>query len=180
MTYEGIPHALRSIGTLPVVLIFSALAFSQLIERFGGKEEIMKKFIQIFVICALIFAGVFNTVKYHVYWAQNKKTAESFEITNKEITEYINNLPANREVFAVLNNMQRVPIKLFAWNRGNFRDLHPVEIGSISPKDKNNFTVIFQDFEKDNIIKGLQKRFPDLKFEKHRDSFGFVFYTLSN
>lgn len=179
MTFEGNPHSLRSIGTLPVVLIFSALAFNRLAEKFSVKEDLMKKFIQTFIIFALLFSGIFNIIKYHIYWAQNKKTAESFQIANKEISDYIRSLPADKEVFAVLGNMERVPVKLLAWNRKNFKDISPQEINSIIPKNYDDLVIIFEDFEKNNIIDEIQKRFPDLKLKEHRDSFGFAFYTLT-
>jgi 4-amino-4-deoxy-L-arabinose transferase-like glycosyltransferase len=178
MTAEGNPHALRAIGTLPFVFIFSALTLNYFFEYAENHNRIFKKTIAVIFIFMIISIGFFNSIKYHAVWAKKKETAKAFEKNNMNIVKYVQTLPDNKEVFVVLDNMQRVPLRLFNRRNQNFHDLHPEEISSIRPKNANNLVVIFTDYEKDFILKKIKLKFPDLKLEEKTDNFGLTFYVL--
>lgn len=178
MTAEGNPHALRAIGSLPFTFIISALIFNYFFEYAENHRPILKKTILIIFISMLFSIGIFDSVKYHLVWAKKIKTAESFEKTNMSIVKFINFLSPQTEIFVIMDNMQRVPIRLFQHNRENFHDLHPMEAKKIKPKDPKNFIVIFSDYQKDEIIKDVTTRFPLLQPEEVRDEFDLKFYIL--
>lgn len=178
MTAEGLPHALRAIGTYPAVFIFSGIAFEYFWKKSEAHSFIFKRIIASLIILMLISIGIFNSVKYHYFWAGKIDTARSFEKVTRDISRYIDTLPRDKEVFLLAGNMQRVPVRLFAWNRPGFHDLHPAELDKVIPENKNNFTVIFTDMEKENILRTLQNRFPQLKFQEFHDEFGIKFYVL--
>lgn len=179
MGAESNPHALRAIGTLPVVFIFTGFAFNYLIGLSERRSFKFNHFIAPFVIVMLIAIGIFNPIKYFAFWAPSPEAAQAFEKTMADIETYIKTIPPNNEIFVVVGNMQRVPPRFFNWENQNFRDLHPVEIENIKPKDTENFTVLFTDFYKEEITASINSRFPDMKLQTFTDSFGMNFYALS-
>ncbi len=178
MTAEGLPHALRAIGTFPVVFIFSGVTFDYFWKKSEGQSFLFGKIISSIIILMLISIGIFNSVKYHYFWAGKIETARSFEKTMMDVSRYITNLPSDKEVFLLAGNMQRVPVRLFTWTRPGFQDLHPAELYKVVPKNPNNFTVVFTDMEKENIILNLQAKFPQLELKEFQDELGLKFYVL--
>lgn len=178
MGYEGNPHALRAIGTLPAVFLFAAMTFNYFLGKVEDKAYTHKKIIASLIILMLFSIGVFNSVKYHSVWAKKAEVAQAFEKTTGNIGNYIKTLPKDKEVFVVVGNMQRIPPRFFSWGNSNFHDLHPMEIGNIEPKNIFKFEVIFTDYQKDKITENLISRFPNLKLEEKKDNFGESFYIL--
>ncbi len=174
LTNEGLPHALRSIGTLPVVYIFATIPVIWLI---GEHKKYNKLLAVSLTVSILLFAGIFNTFKYHYYWANNPKQRESFEVNLMYVSRYLETLPDNTEKFILAENMQRVPIKLFNYNRPNMYFLFFNETESINPQNKNNFRIIFTERNEEAIEK-LTKRFPKKHFQEIDDGFGNKFYVL--
>ncbi len=95
LTTEGLPHSLRSIGVLPVVYIFAAFFINFLIERAKKHSHIIYAATSITLLLLLIFAGIFNIVKYHVFWARAPQQAQAFEKVFTDIAYYIPLLPEN-------------------------------------------------------------------------------------
>jgi len=179
MGAEGNPHALRAIGTLPVVFILAAFAFNYFIGLSERKSFKFNHFALPFIIAMLIFIGMFNPIKYFVFWAHTPEAAQAFEKNITDIGKYVKTLPAQKEIFVAVGNMQRVPVRFWNWENGNFHDLDPVEINDIKPKNTDNFVVIFTDYQKEEIIKSVESSFPDMKLQTFTDSFGTNFYVLN-
>lgn len=178
MGEEGNPHALRSIGTMPFVFVFAALTFNYFWGQAQSKTYIHKKIVTGIILIMLLSIGLFNPLKYFVFWANSPKTAEAFEANLADAQKYIATLPAGKEIFFVSGNMQRVPLRLFNSENPNFRELHPTDLDTIRPKDSKNFTVIFTDYQKDEIVSNLVSKFPQLKLEERADQAGMKFYIL--
>ena len=178
LTAEGNPHALRAIGTLPFVFIFSALTFNYLLEYVEKLFPNFKKIIYFLFILIFAFIGIFNSVKYHLVWAKKPQTAEAFDKIIIDIEKYIQTISPEKEIFLLAGNMQRVPLKFFNWKNQNFHNLHPTEIDNISPNDHADFVIIFMDYYKDDIIKNINLRFPRMQLEEKKGNFGQVFYIL--
>lgn len=177
MTAEGLPHALRAIGTLPVVFIFAGLTFSWFLEKAEQRSFIYRKIVYALVVLMLISIGLFNSVKYHYFWANKVETARSFEKVLIEISDFIRTLPADREKIIITGSMQRIPITLFNLEMKNLSFLYSGQAIGLEPQDKDNFIVILT--EKNNeIIKDLQNRFPELILKEVKDNLGISYYTL--
>lgn len=177
MTSEGLPHALRSIGTLPVVIIFSAMVFNYLIEKMENFDKSIKRFACIFAISVFAFIGIFNTVKYHVVWANRLETAQSFEKVLMETSDYIKSIHPGTEIYVITGSMQRVPIKVFNSNLENVQYLYESEIDKIQPRKLKNFEVIMTS-RNDEVIKKLENKFPNSMLITYTDSIGISFYTF--
>ena len=176
MAYEGNPHSLRSIGTLPVVFLISALAFEYFFRKSEQYTPLFKKVINFILILMVIFIGVFNSVKYLVVWANQPEAAVAFEKNDLDISDHVKSLPSDKEADIVVQSMQRIPVQLFNWERPNTNYYYPGEIDQIDPQTKN-FEIIILDHD-DDVINTLEAKFPDLKYEEEKDRFGLSYYTL--
>jgi hypothetical protein len=106
LTYEGIPHALRTIGVIPPVYIFSAFGAFLIIEI--GKKILPKnKYLKptflflSFLIVILLIVGQYN--RYFIVWAKNENVKGAFTQPFVEMGEYLNSLPENIEKYVIVN-----------------------------------------------------------------------------
>jgi len=72
-TYEGMPHALRSIGIIPVAYIFAALGLNWLIKQIPNKKIAVA-----ILIIFLLYPAIANYQKYFIEWANNPNVYSSF------------------------------------------------------------------------------------------------------
>jgi hypothetical protein len=179
MTAEGNPHALRSIGTLPVVFLMAGITFDYFLKRSDGHSYFFRKIVGGIVIFMLLFVGLFNSIKYHVFWANKIEAARSFDKNVMEISDYVKTLPTQTEKYIVAENMQRIPIQLFNQGLPNTYYVYTGQAIYIEPKDKNNFVVVFTD-RNDDIVNTLQQKYSNTKFSEIKDSVGMSYYTLTN
>lgn len=177
MAADANPHALRSIGTLPVVFILSGLTFNYFFEYSGRYGRLFQKIVLVLMLLIFTAIGFFNAAKYAI-WAQKPETAQAFEKTMLDAENYIRTLPAGKEIYVVAGNMQRVPPRFFNWGNPNFHDLHPVDIDKVKPENPDNFVVVYTDYEKDKIEENLKSRFPNMSVEERKDDFGLSFYIF--
>ncbi len=178
MTAEGNPHALRSIGTLPVVFILAALTFEYFFRKSEHYSNFFKKITVVLATFILLFVGIFNVVKYHFFWANNPKTAEAFEKNLMDASAYLKTVPVTKEIFIVAESMQRVPIQLFNWDRPNTIYVYSGQIDQVVPKT-GDFIVILT-ARSDKAVSYLKSNFPAIQLEEKKDNLGQSFYTMKN
>ena len=81
------------------------------------------------------------------------------------------------ERYILTGNMQRIPLKLFNLNLPNTYYLFPGQSDQVNPKSSDNFMVIMTE-RNDEIIQGLEKRFPGLRLEEKKDNLSLIYYIL--
>lgn len=174
---EGNPHALRAIGTLPVVMLIATLPFLWVVRKFNSFGHAFRIFIVSFFILAFGFIAISDTVKYFVFFAGSQQQHAGFQGNLKEISNYLHLIPATNEKIIVTGSMERLTIKYLNPNFPNTSYLYPGQAVSINPNNPQNTVIIFSnpDWEAINATRDL---FPDIKFEQHRNQFGDVFYVL--
>ena len=177
LAYEGNPHALRAIGTLPAVIIIAIYPFMWVINNYRSFGHSFRLFILSITSAVLLFIAISDTVKYFVFFANNPKQHEAFEGNLKEVSNYIRTLPLVREKFIVTGSMQRLTIDYLNLNMPGIFYMYPDEINSMTPQERENFTVIFTDPDW-NRINMLRNKFQGIKFEEHRNNFNDTFYVL--
>jgi 4-amino-4-deoxy-L-arabinose transferase-like glycosyltransferase len=185
LTGEGLPHALRSIGTLPAVMILSALTFDYFLKDSEKKSKRYQKITFVSVIILLIFVGIFNPVKYFYFWANEPKVAESFDKNLTDISRYLKTLPPEQEKFVVgsfgpyHSPLDRLPIQVFNLDTPNVTYFYSWQnFDQIRPKT-DNFIVILTGKDLDTE-KRLQDRFPGLILEEIKEPLGSVYYILNS
>ena len=102
LTYEGIPHALRVIGTIPVIYIFAALGAYQTYNWLKNKMS-DKKLLTVVCLLFLYFLTSSQFQKYFINWANNSETEGAFSYDYLKIGNYLNSLPNNVQKIIVVN-----------------------------------------------------------------------------
>lgn len=176
LAYEGNPHALRAIGTLPVVFVITTIPFLWILgkaEKFGHFFKVM-----LFSVLTATFAfiGIFDTIKYLVFFANNPKQHQAFEANLVETSNYLRQISPDKEKFVITGSMQRVTIKYLNPQMPELTYFYPDEIDQINPQDKN-FEIVFTDPNIEKINQ-LRDRFKNIIFEEHKNSFGDTYYVL--
>lgn len=180
LTNEGLPHALRSIGALPPTLIFAAIAFDYFLEKTQKNSKMRKKIIIALVTIMLVLIGIFNSIKYHYFWANKEKTGLSFNKNLTDITKHIKSLPEQEEKFVVTswNTIEKAPIEIFT-HPNNVIFVYPNELQKINPQNGANFIIFFTGYDI-TAISELQQLFPNLILEEINNSLGSIYYILKN
>lgn len=117
LTREGLPHALRSIGLIPPVMILSGFGawwiyqkIQELLERqkqkwpaYIGQPERIKKEVLILSLLVLLLIPVMTYRNYFARWASNKNTYFSFSTDVWHLGQYLNALPQDTKKYIVVN-----------------------------------------------------------------------------
>lgn len=177
MTGEGLPHALRAIGTIVPVMIFSGWFLALVLDKISSSKSSLRKSLLVGFFLLLGFIGIFNTLKYHVFWANKKETAISFEKSLIDISNYLKVLPEEKEKIILTGNMQRVPIKLFNDGSKNIIYAYPGEIKDLGLERISSFYVIMTDRD-DSTISFLESIHPEMKLSEIKDDKGLTFYVF--
>jgi 4-amino-4-deoxy-L-arabinose transferase-like glycosyltransferase len=102
LTYEGIPHALRTIGTIPVIYIFAALGACQTYNWLKSKIS-DKKLLTVVCLLFLSFLISSQLQKYFITWANHPETKNAFSYDYLKIGNYLNSLPEQTQKIVVVN-----------------------------------------------------------------------------
>ncbi len=92
---EGLPHALRAIIVIPVVMIFSALGLDYIIQKIPKKSLVF-----VFILFSLIIIQTYN--QYFIKWAQNFHVQGAFSKNYLEIGNYLNSLPQDTPKYVIM------------------------------------------------------------------------------
>ncbi|MDO9230988.1 MAG: glycosyltransferase family 39 protein [bacterium] len=179
MTAEGNPHALRAIGTLPAVFILSALGFDNIFKKSEKEGAFWKKFTLSMLISVFLVIGLFNSLKYHIFWAENFRVAESFNKNVTDISNYVYTLPKTQEKYIITsyNTLIKLPIYIFHSDDSNVGYFYPNELEKIQPKNPHNSIFIFIE-KNDEAIAQIQKQYPFLKLTEKNYPLQSKFYIL--
>ncbi|MBI2582802.1 glycosyltransferase family 39 protein [Candidatus Azambacteria bacterium] len=105
-TAEGLPHALRTIGTIPPAFLLAGVGASWLHEklriavRSGRLSKRLLSILLVGFIAALILA---EYKKYFVAWAPRPEVADAFTQRFTRIGEYLRDLPETRKKYVIVN-----------------------------------------------------------------------------
>jgi len=108
LTYEAIPHALRSIGAIPPTFIFAGLG-GALIFEFVKKKFPLKKGgfnYYLVILSSILLAFSFVFTEYTLYfelWARNPQVKNAFSADLVEVGNYLNSLPDDIQKYVIVN-----------------------------------------------------------------------------
>lgn len=108
LTNEGLPHALRSIGTqMPVFLIATLPAFWLVRKAFRSQTGSKTAFLAI-IMLTLTLSALFNITKYFVFYAHNPNQAIAFNLNLRNIADYLLALPPQTNKYVISTDRSRI------------------------------------------------------------------------
>jgi hypothetical protein len=170
---EGLPHALRSIGTMPVALLlatFSLEAVFKWAEK--AKYAKYKEAIWTLLIVLIVGSGIWIVRMYFVDWGTSANVHGAFDEKYMNMSNCINSLPAGAPKYIIDNGpgiqMQdglqtsAEVIKLFTYQKANIMFVEPdVDLSTLKVPSK-----IFLMNADDGFIAYLRQSFPASQVEK--------------
>jgi len=102
-TAEGLPHALRTIGVIPIVYLFAAFSAVNFYALFKKMSLIKRKIIKTFAACLLLGLIYHSFYAYFFDWARKKQTASAFSQNYVLIGNYLNHLPEQINKYVIIN-----------------------------------------------------------------------------
>lgn len=108
LTEEGLPHALRSIGTQAPVFLMTALALFLLLKRASQSRPGTHIVLTSLVFLTLFLGATINLTKYFVFFAKSPEQAGAFNKNIRNMADYILSLPPETTKYIVPNGGGRL------------------------------------------------------------------------
>ena len=110
-TFESVPHALRTIGVIPVIYIFAALGLYWLIDKLSQAmtrapsqaASISRVIIILLLVSSLFQPALANFNKYFFKWAKNPNLTGAFREDLVSLANYLNSLPTKVQKYVIVN-----------------------------------------------------------------------------
>lgn len=175
LTYEGIPHALRTIGVIPVVYIFISIGLWQIYKLVRSKTKYkIIPFILIFAIIIPTASCEFH--KYFFNWAKRPETEAAFTQRFVKVGNYLNTLPREINKYVIKNEgdlptQTSIFIQESAGKEERTTYLSPEEISQI--KIVKNKTVIILMRPDENLLQKIKTLFPQGRVEKENNIYSY-------
>jgi 4-amino-4-deoxy-L-arabinose transferase-like glycosyltransferase len=104
ISFEGLPHALRSIGMMPAALLLAAYSFEGAFEwAETTKFKKYKKAGWTLLLVIIIGSGIWTVKQYFVDWGGSKDVHGAFDQNFMNMANYLNSLPAEIPKYVVDN-----------------------------------------------------------------------------
>jgi len=108
LTYEGLPHALRTIGALPAALLVVTFAIEKIFNLLDNLPPKKFRFPLILLgytllIFLIVWSGLVGLKTYFIDWANAPQIHAAFSQNFKNMALYLNNLPKNVNKYVVAN-----------------------------------------------------------------------------
>ena len=188
-TAEGVPHAIRTIGVIPVIYIFASLG---LVWFMGKLQKTLRKYPQkskllfnMLLFLLLFQPTISNFNKYFFKWANNSNVKGAFRQDLVDMGNYINSIPSGIQKYIIVNE-PGVPVPypngipmpaqtiMFIQNTKNNKKqttyLKPEELDKIEEKPSIVIPIKYDE----KIFEKLKEKFPNGKIEKN----SFVIFEI--
>jgi hypothetical protein len=103
LTTEGLPHALRSIGTIPFVFMFAGLGARAVFSDLHWKKTAHQIWCYIGVGAILAGIGFLGAFQYFYLWDSRAETQDAFSQGFVDIGKYLNGLPTEIQKTVIVN-----------------------------------------------------------------------------
>jgi hypothetical protein len=192
LTREGLPHALRSIGMIPPVMILAGLGCWWVLEKIDLWLENQKKKWpayrhqlerlnkEIVLLTLVVFLAITYTTyrDYFIRWPNNTNTYFAFSTDLWNLGKYLDGLPEDAHKYIIVNasgtEVRGIPMPaqtvMFATNtfavsqhERNFTYLKPDQIDRIFLVENKKTVIAFLNGDDRELIFSVQKKFPELR-----------------
>lgn len=174
LTYEGLPHALRAIGSIPFVFIFSGIGFNFTYEKL---KEFNLKYLNIILALFIILVMAFEFNKYFIKWGPNPAVADAFSQNLVDIGNYLNNSPKDAQKYILVNmdgvlvNNLPMPTQTIMFVSRENKNAHYLLKENLDSQEFLRNDQIIPMNEDINILEKLKLRYPNGEIIK-KERFG--------
>lgn len=105
LTYEGIPHALRTLGTAPFAYIIASFGAWYLISKVGDTKS-FKKYPEFFNLLGMLFVLLIAFWEYNLYfsvWANRPQVKSAFGHNYVELARVLNQFDKDTNIYVIAN-----------------------------------------------------------------------------
>ncbi len=156
LTNEGLPHALRSIGTQPFVFLFATIPLFFVYRRIGKTRGGTRFAIISFMALALIGSGVWNITKYFVFFKENPKQHAAFNAEYRNMAEYLLSLPKETHKYVESSSFVAIQPILYL-THGKAESLEIIDEHTVIRRPS---VIILQHYDQ-RIFENIRKRIPE-------------------
>lgn len=202
LTAEGLPHALRSIGAIPPVMIWAGIGAWRLYQTILNLESKILKKTQIVQLeiqnlnlvlkvagCIILTLITFHEFKKYFYdWAQNPEVRGAFSQNLVDVGNFVKNLNPFANIYVIVNEggaiVEDVPVSAqtvkFIYTMNKWPAAQP-KINYIVPEkifdiktSSNIETIIIPEHYDEKVFKELQAKFKNGIIKKQENITYFV------
>ncbi|MEI7749535.1 MAG: glycosyltransferase family 39 protein [Candidatus Moraniibacteriota bacterium] len=163
LTNEGLPHALRSIGTQPAVFLFATIPLLFLFRKASHSKGGTKVAILITLTLILGVSASWNIVKYFVFWRNRPEQHTSFNENYRNMAEYLVSLPKETQKYVVPDSFIAVQPIIFLTD-GRTDNIEYVTKDTVIHTPS---VIVMQGYDA-QVIRNIQKIIPETR-EEHVD-----------
>lgn len=123
LTAEGLPHALRSVGTEVGVFLLAAIGVNYLLQRWYRTFPVNgpARNIGLALVCALLFLTAFQGYRaYFVAWAQSPDTYAAYAENMTVIGNYLNAHGTGTQNYLVAGEYNAKPVEYLTHNKAKY------------------------------------------------------------
>lgn len=117
LTDEGLPHALRAIGTQTPVFLMAAMSALWIAKKALRSQTGTRLTLILILIAVLAGSAVFNLTKYFVFFANSPTAGKAFDENYTNMARYLISLPNNINKYVLVDkqgNNDRFHLPVFA------------------------------------------------------------------
>lgn len=173
LTDEGLPHALRAIGTQPVVFLIATLPLLWIGEKIPRMQPGMKTAVFSLIFFFLAGIGFINLTKYFVFFAHNHNQHASFNANYKNMATYLLGLPPETPKYIYTNQggilrennlpIAAQPIAFLTY--GKLQNFHAIKPDTIQTTSlETGGILVLMDYDQ-GFVDFVQQKFPNSSFE---------------
>jgi hypothetical protein len=108
LTNEGLPHALRSIGTQPAVFLLATIPILFLFRKLARTKSGPKVALAIPLILLLTTSALWNTTKYFIFYRNRPEQHASFNENFRNMATYLVSLPKEDHKYVIQDSFMAV------------------------------------------------------------------------
>ena len=132
LTAEGVPHALRAIGTIPFIYLLVALPFKYFFHAIQSRKMVLKAII---IILGIGFASSISYDSYKHYfitYAEKEQVYSEFRGDLRDVGEYLNRKQFSRPLKVALDHYSNQSLEFITYQKSSYtlfdRDLSLIHI----------------------------------------------------
>lgn len=175
LTAEGLPHALRSIGTAVPVFMLAGIGLNYLLFVWYKTFPLnhLARVVGVSVVVILMGLSLVQSYRaYFVAWAQSSKTYEAYSEGAVSIARYlIKQNQSGQNYFVVMGGYEANPIQYLTHNKLNYKLLDQRQLLDLPLDTKNSLVIIPVGSDSEKDIQNLKAKFPAGKLSEVRSDF---------